>query len=377
MKRSNSPSSTSRPYNQSRRQAQAQISKTARTSTNLRRSTNKRVERNRPEGSKFQSFIKAHKLQIATSLICALILVAIGVAWAFVDKINNNLHAGLNGDLDKVLVQTNITQEPFYMLLMGTDKSKERNADPENGGSFRSDSLILARIDAPNKKVSLISLHRDTLMDMGKHGRNKLNAAYAIGGPSYAIQTVSQLAQVPLSHYAEINFDGFKDVVDALGGVEVDVPMNINDKDAGGSLKKGKQVLNGSQALILCRARHAYDDLGDGDVYRAANQRLVLAAITKKILASDPATMAKTIETLSRYITTDLQLSEIVSLAQAMHGMDPSQDISSSMEPTVSHFVKGDGWYEFCDEKPWRALINRANKGLPLEPDSRISQEEQ
>ena len=84
--------------------------------------------------------------------------------------------------------------------------------------------------------------------------------------------------------------------MDALGGVEVDVPMEINDDD-GRRLRSsaGLQTLNGDQALILCRARHAYDDYGDGDRYRAANQRLVLSAIAKKVLASDPATMASTV----------------------------------------------------------------------------------
>src|SRR5699024_12037354 len=64
-----------------------------------------------------------------------------------------------------------------------------------------------------------------TLVDMGEYGQNKLNAAHALGGAALAVQTVSDLAGVPISHYAEINFDGFKDVVDALGGVEVDVQI--------------------------------------------------------------------------------------------------------------------------------------------------------
>ncbi|MCG5014988.1 LCP family protein, partial [Collinsella aerofaciens] len=89
--------------------------------------------------------------------------------------------------------------------------------------------------------------------------------------------------------------DGFKDIVDALGGVEVDVPMEIDDEDAGGHLDAGLQTLSGDQALILCRSRHAYDEYGDGDSYRAANQRLVLSAIAKKILSADVATMASTV----------------------------------------------------------------------------------
>ncbi len=75
-----------------------------------------------------------------------------------------------------------------------------------------------------SKKVTLVSLHRDTMVDMGEYGVNKLNAAHVFGGPALSVQTVSKLAGVDISHYAEINFDGFRDIVDALGGIEVDVP---------------------------------------------------------------------------------------------------------------------------------------------------------
>ena len=77
------------------------------------------------------------------------------------------------------------------------------------------------------------------MVDMGEYGVNKLNAAHVFGGPALSVQTVSKLAGVDISHYAEINFDGFRDIVDALGGIEVDVPMTIDDEDAGGHLDAG------------------------------------------------------------------------------------------------------------------------------------------
>lgn len=171
----------------------------------------------------------------------------------------------------------------FYMLLMGTDKSAAREQSTQYAGdTFRSDSMILTRVDPQNKKVTMVSMHRDTEIEIEGYGLQKLNASYAIGGPALAIKTVSQMAGVPISHYAEINFDGFEEVVDALGGVEVDVPMEINDDEAGGHVDAGVQTLSGEEALILCRSRHSYDEYGDGDRYRAANQRLVLGAIAQE-----------------------------------------------------------------------------------------------
>lgn len=178
------------------------------------------------------------------------------------------------------------------------------------------------------------------------------------------MKTVSKLAGVPISHYAEINFDGFKDIVDALGGVEVDVPMEIDDEDAGGHLDAGLQTLSGDQALILCRSRHAYDEYGDGDSYRAANQRLVLSAIAKKILSADVATMASTVQALSQYVTTDLEISDIIGLAQTMQGLDPATDIYSAMEPTTSKYIN-DVWYEINNVDEWKKMMTRVNQGLP------------
>ena len=91
-------------------------------------------------------------------------------------------------------METDLANEPFYILLMGTDGSNDREASAEFAGDqFRSDSIILARIDPVDKKATLVSIHRDTLVDMGEYGQNKLNAAHAIGGAALTVKTVSKL----------------------------------------------------------------------------------------------------------------------------------------------------------------------------------------
>ncbi len=88
----------------------------------------------------------------------------------------------------------------FYMLLMGTDKSAAREQSTQYAGdTFRSDSMILTRVDPQNKKVTMVSMHRDTEIEIEGYGLQKLNASYAIGGPALAIKTVSQMAGVPIS----------------------------------------------------------------------------------------------------------------------------------------------------------------------------------
>ena len=313
-------------------------------------------------------YAKTHKAKrhgkafYAVIAVIAVALIGAGAAFAYVNVLSGNFRSGL-GDTSKYLVKTSLTQ-PFYMLLMGTDGSAERDESGDFGDSYRTDSIMLARIDPVNKKVTLVSLHRDTMIDYGdEYGINKLNAAHVFGGPELSVKTVSKLAGVDISHYAEINFDGFREIVDALGGVEVDVPMTIDDEDAGGHLDAGLQTLNGDQALILCRARHAYDEIGPGDEYRAANQRLVMAAIAKKLLSADVATMASTVQTLSKYVTTDLGVTDIIGLAQNMQGLDPSTDIYSAMEPTTSKYIDG-VWYEVNNTEEWKAMMKRVDAGL-------------
>ena len=309
------------------------------------------------------------------AVVMVVILGGAGAAFGYINQLETNMNDEITPEIQEALeAPAAYDGGTFYMLLMGTDGSKERSQSEQYAGdNFRSDSMILTRVDPENKKVTMISLHRDTEIEIEGYGMQKLNASYAIGGPAAAIKTVSQMAGVPISHYAEINFDGFKDIVDALGGVEVDVPMEINDKQAGGHVDAGKQTLNGDQALILCRSRHAYDEYGDGDRYRAANQRMVLGAIAKKILSADVATMASTVEALSKYVTTDFRVTDILALANSMQGLDPSKDIYSAMEPTESEY-RNDTWYEKLDVDAWNAMMNRMKEGLPPTEEDEVDE---
>jgi LCP family protein required for cell wall assembly len=233
--------------------------------------------------------------------VVAAVLVGGGVAaWAYVNNIQSKLSSGIDSALRGQLTTTE-TGQPFYMLLLGVDKNADRENSSEYGSAdsaYRSDSIMLARVDPQNKKVTLVSIHRDTAVNItytdssGKTvtaTKEKINAAYSLGGPSCCVSTVSQFAGVNISHYAEVDFDSFCDIVNTIGGIEVDVPVDVYDPEyTGADIKAGVQTLDGDQALQLCRARHAYDKYGDGDLYRAANQRAVIAAIMRKIMKMDP-----------------------------------------------------------------------------------------
>lgn len=298
-------------------------------------------------------------------VLALLVAVGAGTAWAYVNMLNHNLSQGVSSDIDSVLVAKDTASEPFYVLLLGTDQAIWRDEDESYGGIYRTDSMMLARIDPTSKKATLVSIPRDTkIQNMGGHGVQKINAAYAFGGATMAVSTVSELAGVSISHFALIDMDGLSDIVDALGGIEVDVPYEIDDEDYTGHLDAGLQTLDGEQALILARTRHAFDKVGDGDEYRAADQRLVLSAIAKKVLSSDAATIAKTVEALSKSVQTDMSVEEIVGIAQALQGMDTENDLYSATMPNEPVY-ENNVWYTNCLTDKWAAMMKRVDAGLP------------
>ena len=309
---------------------------------------------------------KKHRgLKAALVVLLVLLLGVGGAAFGgimYVNSISDRLHENVDQDLMQALsVEKAAPGEPFYMLIMGVDRSEERVAEGDMD-TFRSDSMILTRVDPVQKNVSLVSIERDTYVNIAGYGADKINASAALGGSALVVDTISKFAGVPISHYAEIDFDGFKAAVDALGGIDVDVPMEIDDVDAGGYVAAGPQTLNGDQALILCRARHAYDEIGAGDFYRAANQRMVMGAVAHKLLSADVGTIASTVTSLCDYIDTDMSVTDIISIASAMRGMDTETDIYSSMNPTISAYEDG-VYYEYSNNEAWKAMMKRVDAG--------------
>jgi LCP family protein required for cell wall assembly len=180
----------------------------------------------------------------------------------------------------------------FNYLLVGSDSREGLSAAQRKeyatgkAAGRRTDSIILVHVPQGGGKPALISIPRDSYVPIPGHGSNKINAAFAFGGPNLLVQTVEQVTDLHVDGYVEIGFAGFASVVDSVGGVDICVPFTMNDKKAGINLKKGCQVLDGRNALGYVRAR--YSD-PRGDIGRAERQRQFLAAIMKK--AATPSTV--------------------------------------------------------------------------------------
>lgn len=213
--------------------------------------------------------------RIAT-LIVVLLLVSVGILWSWDASLHRtNALAGYAGRLGNT-AGTN-------WLIVGSDSRADltpaQRAKLATGfaAGSRTDTIMLVHTGA--KKTTLVSLPRDTYVPIDGHGRNKLNAAFAFGGPSLLVRTVEQVTGLPIDHYAEIGFGGFATMVDAVGGVRICVDQAIQDGNAGLNLKAGCQTLNGSQALGYVRSRK----FATGDLERVQHQRQFLAALLSKV----------------------------------------------------------------------------------------------
>jgi LCP family protein required for cell wall assembly len=176
-------------------------------------------------------------------------------------------------------------------LLVGSDsreglsKAEQKKLGTGSVAGQRTDTIMLVYRPVSGKPV-LVSLPRDSYVTVPGHGENKINAAYAIGGPHLLVQTVEQATGLRVDGYAEVGFGGFVSVIDALDGIRMCIPAAIKDRDSHLDLKKGCQTLDGTTALGYVRMRKADPR---GDLGRVERQRQMLAAVAAK--AASPATL--------------------------------------------------------------------------------------
>ncbi len=244
--------------------------------------------------------------------------------------------------------------KPFYMLVLGSDAR-------EGDETSRSDVMMLVRVDTATGTITMVSIPRDTMVDLPGHGRSKINAAYAYGGASGAVEAVSSFAGVSITHYAEIHFEELQDLVDTLGGVWVDVPVSNDEtgsSNTGQQLNAGEQLLNGEQALAFARERYGYTR---GDFQRADNQRILAQAIVKSVLATAPLDLPGTVQQLAGCVSTDLSVSDIVSLAQKAQQAS-GLTFYSAMVPSSTMTIDGVS-YVITDQEQWAAMKKRMDAG--------------
>ncbi|WP_181537144.1 LCP family protein [[Anoxybacillus] calidus] len=206
----------------------------------------------------------------------------------------------------------NLKEESFSILFIGVDDSESRKFHE----STRTDALILATFNPKDESVKMVSIPRDSYVYIpSEESYDKINHAHVYDGVKGTVETVEELFDIKIDYYVKMNFYAFIDVVDALGGIKVEVPYDISEKDSEDHhnaivLKKGVQTLNGEEALALARTRKK-----DNDIERGKRQQEIIKAIVKKAASMHAVTKYDDIiEAVGKNMKTNLTFNEMMSL---------------------------------------------------------------
>jgi len=237
--------------------------------------------------------------------------------------------------------------EPVTLLLVGSDTRSQ--LDPGETPDGRSDAIMLARFSGDREHAQLISIPRDSWVEIPGHGPNKINASYSIGGPPLLIQTVEQLTQVRIDHYVAIDFDGLIQATDDLGGVEVVVAETTTNGPY--TFTAGTNHLDGDRARWYLGQRYG---LPGGDFDRVKRQQQFLKLMFEKLFSSntftDPARLDAALLAVTSAVKVDDSLDnlELLSLAYSMRNVTP-ENISFFTAPVLGVGMEGPASVVYLD----------------------------
>ncbi len=280
---------------------------------------------------------------VAISLAAVLVVVLTGGFFVYRHLDNNitsmDVTSALGTDRPDEVVPEGEPNKPLNILLLGSDTREGQTGNIGGDTPGLSDTTILLHISADRKLAYGVSLPRDAMVERpacrrkdgegsDPGGPSMFNAAYAVGGPACTIKTVEKLTNVRVNHFVVIDFNGFRKMVDALNGVEVCVPREVNDTTGNIYLPAGTYNVKGQRALDYVRVRHAIGTTENGDIGRMKRQQTFLASMANKALSAgtlvNPVRLYKFLDAATKSLTTDpklASLAELRTLASSMSGI--------------------------------------------------------
>lgn len=300
-----------------------------------------------------------------------LVMISAGVGWWLYKKLDGNITTDTSAAAELKVYEkerpTPVAMDAQNILLIGSDSRSgdNRKYGRDDGGSQRSDTTILLHLAADRKSATAVSLPRDLMVEVPKcrTGDDKetreqftqFNSAFELGGTACTIRTVERLTGIRIDHHMVVDFNGFKDMVDAVDGVEICLKEPIDDKDARLELPAGRQTLNGEEALGYVRARKT---LGDGsDTERMERQQKFLGALVNKMQSNgvllNPTRLYPVLDAATKSLTTDPGLDSLRDL----------YDLVRSMRDVPTDQVQ----FLTVPRQPYRQNVNRDEL---VEPDA-------
>jgi LCP family protein required for cell wall assembly len=278
---------------------------------------------------------RRRRFALATSAaLSALVLVAAGCAWGLSSYVNaavGRVDAGVSG----------ATTGPLNLLVAGVDErsglTARQQAELHVGhvASSNSDTMMLVHVSADRTRVTVVSLPRDSWVDLPGHGMNKINAAFGLGGPRLMVATVEHATGLAVNDFIEVNFLGFIKVIDALGGVNICLPYAVNDAYSGLRLGAGMHHVNGVTAMKYARDRHSF---ALSDLARIQNQQSLLSSLLSEAISSgtltDPLRLGRFLQAVLAAVKVNQGLN-VTALADQLHGIS-ARDVRFLTVPLAS-----------------------------------------
>jgi LCP family protein required for cell wall assembly len=272
-------------------------------------------------------------LLLVSSAMSVLILLVAGSAWGLTSYINSHLgrvNAGTTGTP---------SSGPLNILVAGLDERSGLTPHQQallhvgqNQGEVDTDTLMLVHVPADHRYVRVVSLPRDSWVNIPGHGMSKINAALGLGGPQLMVQTVEQATGLTINDYVEVNFLGFVKVIDALGGVNICLPYAVDDRYSGLDMSAGMHHVNGITALEFARDRHSFPT---SDLARIQDQQqLVSTALSEGIssgMLANPVRLESFLSATAAAIKVD-QGFNVARLADELRGLSP-RDVTFTTVP--------------------------------------------
>lgn len=287
---------------------------------------------------------------IALGSLVALLGIGAGVAFAMISSTYNEIAriTAFDPSLERpaAIEAKPGTKAPINILLLGSDSREtiDPTATADDLKGFRSDAIIVAQVSPDRRHLTLMSIMRDNWVEIQGVGEAKINAAVAYGGIPLAVNTIEQFIDARIDHVALIDFESFRGLTDAVGGVTVNNAIPFTS-DSGIDFAEGEIDLNGKTALDFVRERYAFSD---GDYQRARNQQAYLKGLTQKILSAQTLgsidKMTGTFQALKPYLILDegFDLSAAVGLGYDMRDLR-SDDMAFFTSPTLGTGTSADG----------------------------------
>lgn len=231
--------------------------------------------------------------------------------------------------------------DPVNILVLGSDNEDPAQQVGLDSRGTRSDTIMVVNIPADRDSVNAMSIMRDNWVPIPGHGTQKINAATSYGGTPLAVQTVEDLLDTRIDHVVLIDFDGFRGLTDAVGGVQIDNPSAFYSD--GTLIPAGEVTLNGDQALSFVRNR----DFPDGDYTRVSNQQRFIESLLDELISGEtlksPRKMRDAMESFSPHVqfNEELNFSSVVSLGLSLRGLN-KRDITLFTSPTLGIDTEGE-----------------------------------